>query len=99
MASAKWPGSAAPRATIYPEGQAKPHPVAGNRGQRDANSMRERGQRTSILLPQMAQEGAESLGFDNARQRDDLVERDAGRSRCTRGGMDVRLLQAQAQRC
>ena len=69
-----------------------------NRDQRDGNTMGVRGQLASVLLPAVAQEGAESLGFDKARQRPNLIERDAGRNRRTRGGMDVRLLQAQAQR-
>jgi hypothetical protein len=47
----------------------------------------------------MAQDGAEGLGCDEARQKSNLLEWNAGRSRRTRGRMDMSLLQAQAQWC
>ena len=136
----KSPGRAALRATICPEGEARPRAVEGHRtcatslvlfGQADwqrselapkrlqgRNCIRRRLHPFRAIAisvtatpwvnadnlrpscpPQMAQEGAKGLGFDKARQRLNLIERDAGGSRRTRGGMDVRLLQAQAQRC
>ena len=75
------------------------HPFRGNRDQRDGNAVGVGGQLASVLAPEMTHQGAEGFGFNKARQRGDLIERDPGRNRRARGRMDVSLLQAQAQRC
>ena len=53
--------------------------------------MCEGGQLASVLSPAMPQDGAKGLGFDQARQRGDLIDRDPRRSRRTRGRVDVRF--------
>ena len=44
------------------------HPFRGNRDQRDGDAVGVGRQLASVLPPAMAQQGAEGLGFDKARQ-------------------------------
>src|SRR5262249_39411057 len=75
------------------------HPFCRDRDQRNGNAECVGGQPASILVPEMAQEGAECVRFDKARQIPNLIERNAGRSRRARGRMNMSSLQAKAKRC